>query len=49
MIDEGVRYHRLGGTRKGGALRVETGEGRLDLSLDDLASAHTGSVAELFG
>jgi phosphoribosylformylglycinamidine synthase len=43
----GAPFHRLGKTREGGGLRVETGNGVLELGPDQLEEAFKGGVAEL--
>ena len=49
LAREGVAYRQLGETNDGEFMSVETGEGKTELSLDELASAHEGDVAGLLG
>jgi phosphoribosylformylglycinamidine synthase len=49
LSGKGVPYLRLGETRDGGSMTAETGDGRLELSLDELTAARRGDVAELLG
>jgi phosphoribosylformylglycinamidine synthase len=46
---EGVPYIRLGETTDRGGLTVDTGQGKFELSIEELTSAHEGDVARLLG
>ena len=49
LARQGVPFRRLGQTIAGGVMMLETGEGGTELSLEEMASAHEGDVAGLFG
>jgi phosphoribosylformylglycinamidine synthase II len=49
LKERGVPFCRLGRTNGAGSLRVDTGEGVFELSMDELAAAHEGDVAGLLG